>query len=492
MNGDRHVTGRTLAKHLGQWRTEGNGAASSAAYAELAERIKLLVLDGRLPVRTRLPAERELASALTISRTTVAAGYDLLREAGFLHSKRGSGSWTTLPETPGVQHLSPFAPAGDSTALDLAYAATAAPTAPFAAALNWATERVTHHATGSGYQLFGLRALRAAVAARYTTRGLPTTPDEILITSGAQHANALVFATLVSPGDRVLVEHPTYPNALDAIAREHARAVPVGFTGTDWDVDTIAAAVRDACPRLMYLIPDFQNPTGLCMSAEQRAELVELGRRTRTPLLVDESVAELPLDGEQLAPLASHLPEHSSSPIITVGSASKTFWGGLRIGWVRARRPMIDRIARSRASVDIASSVLDQLITQHLLDEIDTVLADRLPRLRSARDHLRGLVTRHFPGWRASAPTGGLSLWVDLDAPVSSALVSSASRHGVLLAAGPRFGLDGAFERYLRLPYTLPEPCLDEAMERLTAAWLALSSGEAPTGGWPSRTAEVA
>ncbi|WP_028927462.1 PLP-dependent aminotransferase family protein [Pseudonocardia acaciae] len=489
MDGDRHVTGRTLAKHLGQWRT----ANSRAAYAELAERVKLLVLDGRLPVRTRLPAERELAAALQISRTTVAAGYDLLREAGFLQSKRGSGSWTTLPDAPGVRQLTPFAPAGDSAAFDLAYAALAAPPDALAGAMAAATEQVACHATGSGYQLLGLDSLRETVARRFTDRGLPTTPDQILITCGAQHAMALVLSALVSPGDRVLVEHPTYPNALDAIAREHARAVPVGFTGPDWDLDTIAAAVRDACPRLMYLIPDYQNPTGRCMSQEQRAEIVELARRTRTPLLIDETVSEIVLDGPAPTPLAGQLAESSTSPLITIGSASKTFWGGFRIGWVRARRPMIERIARARASMDISTSVIDQLVCQHLMADLGPVLARRLPAVRSARDHLFALMAQRFPGWRTVVPPGGLSLWVDLGAPVSSALVSSASRHGVMLAAGPRFGLDGAFERYLRLPYTLPEAKLDQAMERLAAAWLALSDAGAPTPGWPDlAAAEVA
>src|SRR5262249_30236431 len=140
MDGDRHMTGRTLAKQLGSWRSEGGGGV---AYAELAERIKLLVLDGRLPVRTRLPAERELATALRISRPTVAASYDLLRDAGLLQSRRGSGSWTTLPRSSGLHQLSPFAPAGDGTALDLAYAALAAPPDALGAALAAATEQLT-------------------------------------------------------------------------------------------------------------------------------------------------------------------------------------------------------------------------------------------------------------------------------------------------------------------------------------------------------------
>jgi DNA-binding transcriptional MocR family regulator len=487
MKSDRHITGRTLAKHLGDWRMNGSGAA----YAELAGRIKLLVLDGRLPTQTRLPAERELAAVLRVSRTTVAASYDLLRQTGFLRSRRGSGSWTTLPEAPATSELSPFAPTGDGSALDLAYAAPPAPPDAMTTAMTWAAERVGRFAAGSGYQLLGLDALRDVVAERFTQRGLPTTRDQILITCGAQQAFALVLAALVNPGDRVLVEHPTYPNALDAITREHARAVPVGFVGPDWDLDTIAAAVRDACPRLMYLIPDYQNPSGRCMSAPQRAEIVALCRRTGTPLLIDETMSEIALDGPPPPPLAAQAKDRGSAPLITIGSASKTLWGGLRIGWVRAHRPMVERVARARASVDISTSVLDQLVTQHLMTNLHQVLAERLPTLRAARDQLVGLVGRHCPGWRAPLPAGGLSLWVDLGAPLSSALVTAATQHGVLLAAGPRFGMDGAFERCLRLPYTLPPERLDLAMQRLSAAWAGLSAG-IPSLGWTLPQAEVA
>ncbi len=475
---DRHVTGRGLAKDLGQWRIAPGGTA----YVELAERIKLLVLDGRLPLHTRMPAERELAAALQLSRTTVAAGYELLREGGFVRSRRGSGSWTTLPDGPATRDLSAFAPAGDGTAIDLAYAALPAPPEQFTAAMAVAGTLLPRYATGNGYTLLGLDSLRDAVAARFTRRGLPTERSQILITGGGQQAIALTLNTLLSPGDRVLVEHPTYPNALDAVRGAHARSVPVGFPATGWDLTTMAAAVRDAAPRLIFVIPDFHNPTGRCMDATQRAELVALGRRTHTPLLIDETMTETALDGEPPTPFAAYgasaslSSDSGSAPVITVGSASKTFWGGIRVGWVRASRQMIERIARTKASVDISSSVLDQLVATHLMGDIDSVLATRLPALRHTRAHLRGLVERRLPDWRANEPPGGLSLWVDLGSPVSSALVSAASQHGVMLAAGPRFGLDGAFERYLRLPFTLPDTGLDKAIERLATAWLALPS----------------
>ncbi|HEY4004578.1 MAG TPA: PLP-dependent aminotransferase family protein [Pseudonocardia sp.] len=488
MDVDRHVSGRTLVRHLGQWRTETRGVA----YAELAERIKLLVLDGRLPTQTRLPAERELAGALRLSRTTVAASYDLLREAGFLRSRRGSGSWTTLPAAPAGLQVTAFAPTGDPTAYDLAYAGLAAPQQALAEAIQVAGELVPSHATHSGYQLLGLDSLRDTVAERFTRRGLPTTRDQILITCGAQQGIAMVLAALLTPGERVLVEHPTYPNALDAVAREHTRAVPVGFAGRDWDLATMAASVRDACPRLMYLTPDYQNPTGALMSERQREEVIALARRTRTPLLIDETMTEIALDGPTGTPLAGYAASAGSPPVITVGSASKTFWGGLRIGWVRTSPPMIERLARARASMDIATSVLDQLVTQHLMANIDAVLARRLPALRATRDSLLRLVAEYFPSWRTTAPPGGLSLWVDLGVPASSALVVEAARQNVLLAAGPRFGVDGAFERYLRLPYTLAEPILEVAVQRLASAWTSLPVAGQSSTGWPDPPVAVA
>jgi DNA-binding transcriptional MocR family regulator len=489
LDSDRHISARALVRQLGQWRS-GSG---STAYASLAERIVLLVQDGRLPLNTRMPAERELAAALRISRTTVAAGYDLLRESGHLRSRRGAGSWTTMPTDTSAIDPTPFAPSGSAAEFDLAYAASAAPYQALTEAVASASAQLHEYASCSGYQLLGIDSLRDAVADYYTAQGVPTGRDQIMVTSGAQHAISVVLAALVKPGERVLVEHPTYANALDAITREHARAVPVGFPTQEWDLEAMAAAVRDACPRLMYLIPDYQNPTGLLMSGAQRDEVVALARRTRTPLLVDETMADITLDGNGPTPMAAHLPENSSLPLITIGSASKTFWGGLRIGWVRATPAMIEQLARARASVDIATPMFDQLVVRHLLAEIDTVLAPRLATLRSARDHLLKLVCTHFPSWRTSKPTGGLSLWVDLGRPASNALVSASARHGVLLAAGPRFGVDGAFESYLRLPYTLPEPSLEEAVARMASAWAELPHAElAGALRWPGAPAEVA
>jgi DNA-binding transcriptional MocR family regulator len=282
----------------------------------------------------------------------------------------------------------------------------------------------------------------------------------------------------------VLVEHPTYPNALVAVAARGARCVPVpldlGTTGPGaWDLDLVTAAVRDAAPRLAYLVPDHQNPTGGLLDDAGRAQLVALARRTGTPLVVDETLAELTFAGPVHAPVALHA---ADSPIvITVGSAAKVVWGGLRIGWVRTAAPLIRRLGALRAATDLGSPVLEQLVATRLIDDMEPLVRARCAELADARNHLLGRLGEAFPSWRPSRPSGGLSLWVDLGAPVSSRLVGAARRHDVLLAAGPRFGLAGAFERYLRVPYSLRRDRVEPALDRLLAAWHTLDEGHPET-----------
>ncbi len=472
---DRRIGARSFARLLGDWRPpDGRGLA-----AALADRVRLLVLDGRLPLQTRVPPERELAEALGVSRTTVAAAYDALRAAAVLHSRRGSGSWTRLPDDPvGGAGVSPFSPQVGDGLLDLAHAALPAPGPQLRRAAAAALPDLDAVLCGHGYDLLGLPALRAAVADRYTARGLPTTPDQVLITQGAQQAISLAIGALVGPGDRVVVEHPTYPNALDAIAHRGARAVPVPMgphpdgTGT-WDLDLLAATVRDAAPRLAYLIPEHQNPTGALLDGAGRHRLVEVARRTGTPVLVDETLAELALDGPAAAPVAAH--GAADSPLVlSVGSASKVFWGGLRVGWIRTAAPLVRRMAAQRAAVDLGGPALEQLLVARLLAGVEEIAAGRRTELLAARDHLIARLAGAFPRWRPSRPRGGLSLWVELDEPGSSRLAVAARRHGVLLAAGPRFGVDGAFERRLRLPYTLRLDRMDTALDRLALAWRGL------------------
>ncbi|WP_335976622.1 MocR-like transcription factor YczR [Streptomyces sp. CA2R106] len=440
------------------------------AYRYLARAVGELILDGRIALHVRLPAERELAEALGTSRATVTAVYDLLRESGYARSRQGAGTWTALPEgrTPRGVTRALGAPAAG---IDLARAALGLPPA-VADALARVRERLAEHTHTAGYHPYGLAELRAAVAERFTRRGLATVPEQILVTSGAQHALTLVLGLLAAPGDRIAVENPSYPNALEAMRRARLRTVPVPVADTGWDTGIVASTLRQAMPRLAYLIPDFHNPTGCLLPDAERAGVLAAAGRAGTWLIVDETLAELALDVPAPAPLASHAPPGGAGQVVTIGSMSKTHWAGLRIGWLRAPSRLVTELAAQRVASDMGGSVIDQLLALDLLSAADGGPApDRLALLRARRDALTGALAADLPHWSWHLPPGGLSLWVDLGAPVATALAERVLDYGVRIEGGGYFATDpGLFEQRLRIPYTAPADTLREAVRRMAAA----------------------
>jgi DNA-binding transcriptional MocR family regulator len=471
--GSPSLSARALASLLANWR----GTTSAPAYTALAGRIRLLIVDGRIPLGTRIPAERDLAAQLELSRTTVASAFGVLRDAGYLHSIRGSGSVARLPE----RSLA-AADAGPGDYLDFTKAAVSA--APgIATAAEEAAAELPAYLGGSGFEPVGLPVLRAAIAERYRLRGLPTEPEQIMVTIGAQHAIALLARTLLGRGDSALVESPSYPHAYEALRSTGARLVPVSVTtDSGWDVAGLEQGLRRTCPALAYLMPDFHNPTGSTMAPDLRQRMLALAAGQGTVVVADETMAELSLDGTPYLPLAAH------GAAVSIGSVGKTIWGGIRIGWIRAERPLIQRLARARSAGDLGTPILEQLIAARLLGRYDAILASRRAQLLAGRNHLTAALRNHFPGWQVPDVDGGLTLWVNLGSPVSSQLTIAARSRGLLIAAGPRFGLDGAFERFLRIPFSYPPEETDRAVGILAAAWQSLSTAPASE---PAFLAEV-
>ncbi|WP_394553296.1 PLP-dependent aminotransferase family protein [Agromyces sp. MMS24-JH15] len=470
---DASLTARSLESLLGDWRT---GSADSV-YGALAERVRLLAIDGRIPVDTRVPAERDLADRLGVSRATVTAAYGRLREQGYLHSVRGSGSVVRLPGAPAIL---PVPPAAEY--LDLSKAAP--PALPWLAdAARAAVEELPRHLADSGYDPIGLPELRRAIADRYAVRGLPTTPDQVMVTIGAQHAIALLARAVVGRGDRAVIEVPTYPHAYEALRAAGARLVPAPVRpheagdddGQAADVDALVQSFGRANPSLAYLMPDFQNPTGRSLAPEDRVRVTEAAARHGTIVVADETTAELDIDrvGEFM-PLAAY------GAAVLVGSVGKTVWGGLRVGWIRAERPLIRRLLAVRAPGDLGTPILDQLVVARVLERMDDVLALRREQFRAGRDRLEARLAESFPEWHVPHVAGGIATWVGLGAPVSSQLALAARTHGLIVAAGPRFGIDGAFERFLRLPICAPDDVMAPAIAALGRAWTSLGGVPAP------------
>jgi DNA-binding transcriptional MocR family regulator len=462
-------TGRTLgSRQLAALLPDPTGMRP--AYRHLARAISALILDGRIALHVRLPAERELATALNTSRATVTAVYDLLRESGYAHSRQGSGTWTALPEgrTPsGITRL--LGP--QDTAIDLARAAPGLPEQTLVDALVQVAPRLAEHAHTPGYHPYGLPELRAANAERITRRGLATVPEQILLTSGAQHALTLVMGLLCRPGDRIMVENPSYPNALEAMRRAHLRTVSVPVTDTGWDIEIIESTLHQVVPQLAYLIPDFHNPTGCLMPDEERVRILRAAQRSGTWLVIDETLADLALDVPAPLPFAAHATPGGTGQVITIGSMSKTHWGGLRIGWLRAPSQLVTELAGQRIATDMGGSVLDQLLALALLARAGELLPPRLEQMREQRAALAAALAEHIPQWTWQLPPGGLSLWVDLGEPIASPLAERALDYGVRIEGGAYFATDpGIFEQRLRIPYTTPPDILREAVRRMATA----------------------
>ena len=477
----RRIGVREIAVLLDGWQD-----ASVPAYRGLADRLRLLVLDGRLPVHAVLPSERALAAATGTSRTTTTTAYRLLREAGFAAAGHGSGTWTALPgddpqSAPMPWPVTTTGSRGDDDGRgDLASAAPEAPSqvhAAYAAAL----ADLPHYLPGHGYVTAGIPALRARIADRYTARGLATRPEQVMVTAGAMHGLRLALSLLVGPGERVVCEHPTYPMAVDAVRRAGAR--PVGWdVGGGWDLELLDAILASSRAGAAYLMPDFQNPTGRLMSEVDRERLAQVLGRHGCLAIVDETTAELDLRepaGRRGRPPSTPAPFAAFGPdSICIGSASKTFWGGLRIGWIRADAALVRRLSVARAGDDLGSPMVEQLACVHLLDQVDDVLAERRTMLRARRDALRAAIARDLPTWSVPVPDGGMVLWCGLPEPRSTRLAGAARSLGVTVTPGPRFAVGAGFEDRVRLPFARPQAQLVAAVRLLAQAW----QGEGPSG----------
>jgi DNA-binding transcriptional MocR family regulator len=208
------------------------------------------------------------------------------------------------------------------------------------------------------------------------------------------------------------------------------------------------------------------------MDAASREAIAAIAARARTTLVVDETMADLWFDAPPPPPLAAFCPNGN---VITLGSAGKSFWGGLRLGWIRAPARTIATLAQTRDTLDLGSPLLEQLATLWLIENGDTFLPARRQMLRARRDRCAALLREHFPEWGFQMPEGGLSYWVELPDMLATQLATRAEAAGIHLGPGTRFGLSGAFDRYLRMPFSLEPAELESALVRIKPLWLALN-----------------
>ncbi|UFU06577.1 PLP-dependent aminotransferase family protein [Ruania halotolerans] len=451
------------------------------AYADLADRLRLLIGDGRIGYDVRLPGERELTTALGVSRTTVARAYAQLRDNQFAAARQGSGTYTRLPGGRAVARDRAIMPGmADADVIDLTCAASGAPP-ELASVFAEAAAELPAYLGSTGYYPHGLPLLQEEIAQHYRDRGLPTAPDQIMVTAGALAAVAITATALGGRGRRTLVETPTYPNAVRALRHAGGRLITTPVDPGGWILEDVGEVLRRTRPTLAYLVPDFQNPTGLLMSESEREVYAAHLRRAGTVAIVDEAHAGLALD-----PLTMPAPFAAFAPTaITVGSASKSHWGGLRVGWIRTPdsryggKKVLEQLTDARVGLDLGTAAMEQLVMTKLFGRPE-IIEGHLTRVREQRDALAAEIGARLPSWRFRLPNGGLSLWCELPEALSTAVCAEAERHGVYLVPGPVFAAEGGLDRFLRIPWTRPAAELVDAVERLVLAWEQVSTAARP------------
>jgi 2-aminoadipate transaminase len=332
------------------------------------------------------------------------------------------------------------------------------------------------YGTTEGY--LPLRELLVRHMRRY---GVEVTPANVLITTGSQQALDLVGRAFLDPGDTVLVEAPTYLGALQAFNICEPAYVTVPLDDDGVDPDAIERELDRRRPKFLYLLPNFHNPAGVTLSLERRRRIVELAARRGVPIVEDDPYGQLRYEGEHLPPLVVLDAElrrdrgtkaHAGGGVIYLGTLSKTLAPGLRIGWVVAPEPVIDRLVRLKQGADLHTATFTQMIAHETARGgfVDRHVRRLREVYRERRDAMLAALERHMPpGTRWTHPAGGLFLWMTLPAGLDSTqLLPAALAFDVAYVAGAPFFAAGGGERTLRLNFSYcPPATIAEGIRRL-------------------------
>lgn len=471
-------------------------------YRQLIRQIRLQIESGTLTAGTRLPASRDLAQQLNISRISVVNAYAELRAAGYLSAHAGRGTFvsregarettTYSGPTNGMSAARSGSTGGDRSLRDLMRLARKPgvinfshgapppeffPIAHLRDALNTVLDR--DGAQALNYEVAeGYMPLRATVRDYVSALGIRCRVDDVLITGGAQQGIDLVVQALLSESEVLVTSTPTYLGIIDIarVRRVQIHSIPLDEDGMR--LDMLENYLLENTPRLIYVMPTFQNPSGHVMPLHRRRQLLNLANDYNVPILEDGIYHEFRFEGESLPPLKA-LDE--TGIVIHASAFTKMLLPGMRIGYLIANRQHYERLVRVKHAADISTSGLSQRAIHLMLER--GVLAQQIERnnreLRRRRDAALEAAERHFPpGTRWNMPEGGLYLWAELphNGPTAAELFISAVQQGVAYAIGSVFYPDGRGSYHMRLNYGLQRPeVIEDGFRRLGRAWRELA-----------------
>jgi GntR family transcriptional regulator/MocR family aminotransferase len=468
-------------------------------YQQIEMHLRQSIVAGTLPPETRLPAARQLALDLGVSRITVENAYAALEADGLVARHAGSGTYVLppgplLPSSPGAsarwplwqhalpepQHIQQDAATGrgpvERHPNPISFTGFGDPRRFPADDFYKAIKDVMRRDGAAALEfddIYGYGPLRATIAHVLTSQGVRAHPDNVLITSGSQQAIALVAQILLKPGDTVLVEQPTYDGALDLFRAHQLKLVGSPTDAWGMQVEQLEPLLQQHHPKLIYAIPNFQNPTGACLSLPRRRHLIALADRYNVPVLEDDFVGDLRYEG-RLQPALKAL--DPGGRVIYIGTFSKLLMPGLRVGFLVAEGPIYDLLAERKWVNDLATSSL----IQRALELYVTVgryhaHVRRLCQVyRKRRDAVVQAIGRYLPpGVQVVPPQGGLFVWLRLPEDVSAVrMLPLAAEEGVEYVPGPRFFPQPAEgEGYMRLNFATQTPDeIEGGMRRLGRA----------------------
>ena len=458
-------------------------------YVQLCDQLRALVHGGELRPGDRIPASRELAQHLGVHRTTVANAYAELESEGLIqgHVGRGtfiranSGPLQIAPPPPSIapgktiRWESLFADERGDDALDRLFRAMPAsgisfvvahpPTDSFPVAemrsccnavLRRDGARILQYGATDGYPL-----LRRALLELLRSEGLQAREEHLLITDGCQQALDLICKAFLRPGDAVILENPTYPGtiALLTAARARCLGVPVRTDNgpgsmPGLDLDALEQTLAANRVKLMFLTPDFHNPTGLSMSLAARRRLLEIASKHQVPIVEDHIYARLLARGEHLPSLKQL---DRANAVIQIDSVSKIAFPGLRVGWMVAPTSVIERLRVVKQSTDLHTNQLSQAVLAEFTQR--GLLVRHVARMRklcaSRLAAVEEALVRHMPAeTRWTHPTGGMCIWLELPPGFdANELLVRARERGVVFAPGRYFYVQSPQPNTLRLSF---------------------------------------
>ncbi|MFJ9814236.1 PLP-dependent aminotransferase family protein [Streptomyces sp. NPDC101151] len=314
----------------------------------------------------------------------------------------------------------------------------------------------------------GEPVLRSGLADRITAQGLPTGRDDLLVTTGSQQALSLLATALIEPGDTVLVENPCYLAALQVFGLAGARVVPVPGDDAGVDPSALEELVLRERPKLLYLVPTFQNPTGRTMPTPRREAVAAVAARRGLWIIEDDPYGELRYDGAR-APWIAACPG-AEDRVVLLGSFSKVMAPGLRLGWLRAPAELRRACAVAKQAVDLHTPTLNQLAAARYLDALDAHVAGVRAVYGERRDAMLAGLPEALPeGSTWSRPEGGMFLWVRLpESYDSTALLPRVVEQDVAYVPGAPFYAADADPSTLRLCFVTQTPEeIGEGLRRL-------------------------